>query len=128
MTMETLEERSFVEERKTYLRDFWAQRDLQWVEDRKLLAMQYKQRIPPYEMITSNEVAVLHSGAIAILAGKMPNFSLPISVQDQGERLKMDNQSGSCKVCSESSTTVGGSKDTAPGCWTTSTMPVWVLW
>lgn len=90
MTTETLEERSFVEERKTYLRDFWSQRDLQWVEDRKLLSMQYKNRILPYEMITSNEVAVLHSGATSILAGKMPIFSLPITVQEQGERLKMD--------------------------------------
>ena len=90
MTLETFEERNFVEERKAYLRGFWAQRDLQWTEDRRLLAMQYKQRIPPYEMITSNEVAVLHSGSVAILAGKTPIFTLPISVQEQGERLKMD--------------------------------------
>src|SRR3990167_1217872 len=89
MTLETLADRSFVLERKTYLQGFWQQRDLQWAEDRRLLAMQYNNRVLPYEMITGNEVAVLHSGAIALLAGKPPIFSLPITVQDQTSRIKM---------------------------------------
>lgn len=85
-----LEQASRVHKRATDLREFWRARDIQWQKDRSLLAMQYKRRTPPFELIISNEAPVLHAGAVSILTGKPPQFRLPITVQEQAERIRHD--------------------------------------
>ncbi len=72
------------------LEGFWQHRNIQWALDRSLLLGLYKQRVMPFEMIISNEPAVLHQGTVAILGGKPPLFRLPITVQDQAQVDKMN--------------------------------------
>ena len=68
----------------------WKARNDQWVADRRLLMMSYRKRILPFELILSNDIAVQHTYAVAILGGKSPLFRLPISLQEQAERDKMN--------------------------------------
>ena len=75
---------------KEELKQSWNARDEMMAKDRQLLMMQYKKRVIPFELVLSNDIAVQHAFSIAILGGKPPIFRLPITLQDQEERDKMN--------------------------------------
>jgi len=69
----------------------WKDRNDQWVRDRLQLEMKYKTRQAPFELILTNDIPVQHAFATAILAGKDPVFTMPISgTEESTERNEMN--------------------------------------
>ena len=89
-SIQDMEEGKPILEKVTELEAFWGGWQWQQAQDRALLALNYKQRIKPFELIIGNGPAVDHQGAIAILSGKEPNYRLPITVQDMEQGAKMN--------------------------------------
>lgn len=79
-----------VEAVKSELKTVWQARDQMWVRDRRQLTMQDKKRILPFELVLTNDIPVQHAFSIAILGGKSPIFRLPITLQKQEQRDKMN--------------------------------------
>ena len=90
ISLEERNESQAVEKAAQELIEPWRARNDQWIKDRRLLAMSYRRRINPFELILTNDIPVQHAFTVAILGGKPPVFRLPITLQGQGERDKMN--------------------------------------